>query len=99
MKASLRILQRVPSIKFVGGPHPIGMFPVTVINSIYSHIGAHPCAPNGMRPSANASPVASASAASNVAFQSRNNLSKRFRYRPIEEIEIEDVELGGALIN
>lgn len=52
-----------------------------------------------MRPSANASPVASASAASNVAFQSRNNLSKRFRYKPIEEIEIEDVELGGALIN
>ncbi|AWU76539.1 uncharacterized protein C5L36_0C04715 [Pichia kudriavzevii] len=89
MKASLRILQRVPSIKFVGGPHPIVSHPV----------GAHPCAPNGMRPSANASPVASASAASNVAFQSRNNLSKRFRYRPIEEIEIEDVELGGALIN
>ncbi|ODQ47930.1 hypothetical protein PICMEDRAFT_15799 [Pichia membranifaciens NRRL Y-2026] len=84
MRATLRVLQRVPLIKFVGGPHTAAHTPATI----------HPCAPAGLRPGSAGSSAASSGAA--VAFQSRNNLSKRFRYVPLDEIEIEDVLTGGA---
>ncbi|KAG0686572.1 hypothetical protein C6P40_003787 [Pichia californica] len=84
MRSTLRVFQYVQSIKFVGGPHPIVHTPATV----------HACAPNGLKPS-----IGSTSAATSlptVPFQSRNNLSKRFQYTPIDDIEIDDVLTGGA---
>ncbi|VEU24232.1 DEKNAAC105395 [Brettanomyces naardenensis] len=91
MKATLQTLAKEfsPLIKFVGGPHPI---PKNVV------ITAHPCAPNNLLP---IKVVAVKGPAVIVGpFQSRNSLSQRFRYRAIDELEIADVESGGAeLIN
>lgn len=83
MRASLSLLAYVPSIKFVGGAHPI------------RHVaaGVHACAPDGLIPSKEA-PRASAT----MEFQSRNNLSARFRYRQPDDIEMENVLAGGAEI-
>ncbi|GAV28135.1 hypothetical protein PMKS-001604 [Pichia membranifaciens] len=79
MRTTLRVLQRVPLIKFVG---------------VHTPATIHPCAPAGLRPGSASSSAPSSGPA--VAFQSRNNLSKRFRYVPLDEIEIEDVLTGGA---
>ncbi|KAG7811651.1 hypothetical protein KL921_001917 [Ogataea angusta] len=60
----------------------------------------HPCAPNQLMPTkAGSSTASSARSTSNVGpvpFESRNFLSSRFRYSPLDEIEIEDVNTGGA---
>lgn len=83
MKASLRLLAHVPSIKFVGGPH----------KPVFHAPGVHPCAPNGLRPSLESE---SHNIQKSFDFQSRNNLSKRFRYPVLDDIEIDDVLTGGA---
>lgn len=77
------MLAYVPSIKFIGGAHPV------------HHVaaGIHACAPEGLTPSKE-SPRAPAT----MEFQSRNNLSKRFRYRQPDDIEMENVISGGAEI-
>lgn len=83
MKASLRLLAYTPSIKFVGGAHPIH----------HVKAGVHACAPDGLLPSKEAP-----RAQPTMVFQSRNNLSLRFRYRQPDELEMENVLTGGAEI-
>ncbi|OWB65685.1 hypothetical protein B5S30_g1013 [[Candida] boidinii] len=65
----------------------------------------HPCAPDHLVPtgfdssassSASAASTGSFSSIGNVEFESRNLLSKRFRYGVIEDLEIDDVNTGGA---
>ncbi|TID21918.1 hypothetical protein CANINC_003402 [Pichia inconspicua] len=85
MKASIRLLAHVPSIKFVGGPH----------KPVFHAPSVHPCAPQGLKPSAVSQ---SQTIQRSSTFQSRNNLSKRFRYPPLDDIEIDDVLTGGAEI-
>ncbi|KAG7882386.1 hypothetical protein KL925_001473 [Ogataea polymorpha] len=62
--------------------------------------GPHPCAPNQLMPakagSSTASSTQSTPIVGPVPFESRNFLSARFRYSPLDEIEIEDVNTGGA---
>lgn len=85
MKASLRLLAYVPSIKFVGGPH----------KAVSHAAGVHACAPQGLKPSAVSATRAPQQAS---AFQSRNNLSNRFRYSRIDDLEMENVLTGGAAV-
>jgi hypothetical protein len=66
----------------------------TFFLAAHSTVTVHPCAPSGLRPSAGK--VAAASSGHASAFQSRNSLSKRFRYPKLDEIEIDDVLTGGA---
>lgn len=63
------------------------------IRIAHTPVSFHPCAPAGLKPSAIVSAPTSGHAAS---FQSRNNLSKRFRYTPLNDVEINDVLTGGA---
>ncbi|QOU18354.1 hypothetical protein BRETT_000080 [Brettanomyces bruxellensis] len=89
MKATLGALTKYhPMIKFIGGPHPI---PRNVTSTV------HPCAPGNLLPStASATPI---NQYSNFGiFQSRNSLSKRFRYHQIDNLEIADIDSGGAAI-
>ncbi|GMF56776.1 unnamed protein product [[Candida] boidinii] len=96
MRAASRVLaQYVPLIKFVGGPHLSARHAAAV----------HPCAPDHLVPtgfdssassSAGAASTGSFSSVGNVEFESRNLLSKRFRYGVIEDLEIDDVNTGGA---
>ncbi|GME94227.1 unnamed protein product [[Candida] boidinii] len=98
MRAAGRLLAKyVPSIKFVGGPH----------QSAHHAAVVHPCAPDHLVPtgfgSSNSSSTStntgsSFSSIGNVEFESRNLLSKRFRYGFIDDIEIDDVNTGGAEI-
>ncbi|GMM30327.1 hypothetical protein DAMA08_030720 [Martiniozyma asiatica (nom. inval.)] len=83
MRQTMRLFAYAPSIKFVGGPHLAHVKPATI----------HPCAPQGLAPSKG---TTTSSFTPQMQFQSRNNLSKRFRYSVIDDIEISDVMTGGA---
>ncbi|YCL18234.1 Putative mitochondrial 37S ribosomal protein [Komagataella phaffii] len=86
MRVSLTSLARVPSIKFVGGPHVFKA-------STKSTIGQpHPLAPNNLVPSA------VSQVAKDLKFEYRGDLSKRFQYRPIRDNEIELVNGGGSTV-
>ncbi|GME85838.1 unnamed protein product [Ambrosiozyma monospora] len=90
MRASLAAFAKyTPLIKFVGGPHPIP-------KHIPGPPQPHPCAPGSLLPSKAGASSPSGSSAAAVPFESRNVLSKRFRYAPLEEAEIENVISGGA---
>ncbi|OWB86365.1 hypothetical protein B5S33_g5053 [[Candida] boidinii] len=76
----------------------------------FTYIGhaaaVHPCAPDHIVPTgfdssasssaASAASTGSFSSVGNVEVESRNLLSKRFRYGVIEDLEIDDVNTGGA---
>ncbi|KAH3665551.1 hypothetical protein OGAPHI_003737 [Ogataea philodendri] len=70
--------------------------PLTIESS--SAPGPHPCAPNSIMPSKASSGASTTQSFSTgpIAFESRNLLSPRFRYTALEELEIEDVNTGGA---
>ncbi|RCK60638.1 hypothetical protein Cantr_08011 [Candida viswanathii] len=91
MRPATRLLKYVQSIKFVGGPHPVPK---------PHSAGPHPMAPNGLRPSGGDSAAAYKNSnpvePQNGEHFSRSELSARFRYKPIKEEEIEQVESGGA---
>lgn len=90
MKAALQILAKYhPMIKFIGGPHPI---PKNIVSTV------HPCAPGNLRPSNASATHISLQSASFGVFQSRNSLSERFRYHPIDDLEITDIDSGGAAV-
>ncbi|CAK9441492.1 uncharacterized protein LODBEIA_P53600 [Lodderomyces beijingensis] len=96
MRVSSRLLKH--TIKFVGGPHPIPKTPHAA--------KAHPFAPEGVVPGS----VGSSSSGQQTRryhnsnpiepkegeYFSRSELSKRFRYKPIKDIEIDQVSSGGA---
>ncbi|KAG2734887.1 hypothetical protein G9P44_002893 [Scheffersomyces stipitis] len=92
MRVSTTLLNRVPLIKFIGGPH-------LAPKNVSSAVKAHPMAPNGQIPSGaavstyfNSNPIEPKEGE----FFSRSQLSARFRYKAPKDLEIEDVLSGGA---
>ncbi|CAK7892015.1 hypothetical protein CAAN1_01S08130 [[Candida] anglica] len=91
MKASVRVFQRVPLIKFVGGPH---LAPKNLDHSVK----AHSQAPDGLKPSSakstyfNSNPIEPEEGV----FFSRSQLPARFKYSPPKQSEIDNVISGGA---
>ncbi|CUM45175.1 uncharacterized protein AC631_03463 [Debaryomyces fabryi] len=97
MRPAARLLQRVPLIKFVGGPHPAP-------KNISHAAKPHPCAPDGALPGSVGSSSQSSYFNSNPiepkdgeAF-SRAELPARFRYKGPSEAEIENITSGGAAL-
>ncbi|KAK6457917.1 uncharacterized protein RJT20DRAFT_125799 [Scheffersomyces xylosifermentans] len=94
MRAAARLLNRVPLIKFVGGPHPA---PTTISKAVKPH----PLAPKGEIPGGAASSGSTYFNSNPIEpkegeFFSRAQLSQRFRYKVPKEDEIEDIISGGA---
>lgn len=80
-----------PSIKFVGGPHPVHK----------KAAGVHPCAPNGLKPSGGASGSAGSASSGPIhvgegEYALRAELPLRFRAKNPTEFEAEDIMSGGA---
>ncbi|CUM47465.1 unnamed protein product [Debaryomyces tyrocola] len=97
MRPATRLFQRVPLIKFVGGPHQA---PKNVSHAAKSH----PCAPDGVLPgSAGSSSQSSYFNSNSIEPEegesfSRAELPPRFRYKGPSEAEIENICSGGATL-
>ncbi|MDC6271318.1 ribosomal protein S36 [Acetobacter pasteurianus] len=99
MRVSSRLLKH--TIKFVGGPHPIPKQPHAA--------KIHPLAPEGLIPGSVGSSSGSHSSTQTRSYHnsnpiqpkegeffSRSELPQRFRYKPIKDFEIDNVQSGGA---
>lgn len=58
----------------------------------------HPMAPAGVLPSAGGASPSAGAGASTAQFTLRLQLPARFRYKPIEPVEIDNVNEGGAAV-